>query len=47
MSEKTDFLYVNRPLVISHVGDCPPFFVRLFTKGWKILRYGRRLKDQG
>lgn len=47
MSEKCDFHYVNRALVISHVGDCPPFFVRLFTKGWKILRHGRRLQDQG
>lgn len=47
MSRECDFHYVNRPLVISHVGDCPPFFQRLFTKGWKILRYGRRLQDQG
>ncbi|OQC53352.1 MAG: hypothetical protein BWX54_02425 [Verrucomicrobia bacterium ADurb.Bin018] len=47
MSARCDFHYVNRALVISHVGDCPPFFVRLFTKGWKILRYGRRLQDQG
>lgn len=47
MSAKCDFHYVNRALVISHVGDCPPFFKRLFTKGWKILRHGRRLQDQG
>lgn len=47
MSAAGDFHYVNRALVISHVGDCPPFFRRLFTKGWKILRHGRRLQDQG
>lgn len=47
MSPLGDFHYVNRALVISHVGDCPPFFRRLFTKGWKILRHGRRLQDQG
>jgi len=47
MSAACDFRYVNRALVISHVGDCPPFFRRLFTKGWKILRHGRRLEDQG
>ena len=47
MSEETDFVYVNRPLVVSHVPDCPPFFKRLFTKGLKILLHGRRLEDQG
>ena len=47
MSEKCDFVYVNRALVVSHVGDCPPFFKRLFTKGIKILLHGRRLEDQG
>lgn len=47
MSAQCDFVYVNRALVISHVGDCPPFFTRLFTKGLKILRHGRRLEDQG
>jgi len=47
MSAVCDFQYVNHPLVISHVGDCPPFFNRLMTKGMKILRHGRRLQDQG
>ena len=47
MSAVTDFVYVNRALVISHVGDCPPFFQRALSKGWKILRHGRRLQDQG
>lgn len=47
MSAKCDFVYVNRALVVSHVGDCPPFFKRLFTKGVKILLHGRRLEDQG
>ena len=47
MSATCDFHYVNRALVISHVGDCPPFFQRMCSKGWKILRHGRRLEDQG
>ena len=47
MSAQCDFIYVNKPLVISHVGDCPPFMTRLFTKGLKILRHGRRLENQG
>ena len=47
MSQVTDFRYVNRALVVSHVPDCPPFFKRLFTKGLKILLHGRRLQDQG
>ena len=47
MSAVCDFVYVNRALVVSHVGDCPPFFKRLFTKGLKILLHGRRLEDQG
>lgn len=47
MSRVCDFHYVNRALVISHVGDCPPFFSRLWTKGLRILRHGRRLEDQG
>ena len=47
MAALTDVHYVNRPLVISHVPDCPPFFKRLFTKGLKILLHGRRLADQG
>ena len=47
MSRKCDFIYVNRALVKKHVGDCPPFWTRLVTKGWKILLHGRRLEDQG
>jgi glycosyltransferase involved in cell wall biosynthesis len=47
MSVECDFHYVNRALVITHVGDCPPFLRRLVTKGWNILRHGRRLQDQG
>ena len=47
MSERCNFRYVNRALVISHVADCPPFFRRLVSKGWKILWHGRRLQDQG
>ena len=47
MSATCDFVYVNKPLVISHVGDCPPFLNRLFTKGLKILRHGRRMENQG
>jgi glycosyltransferase involved in cell wall biosynthesis len=47
MSAECDFHYVNRALVIFYASDCPPFFQRLFTKGMKILRHGRRLQDQG
>lgn len=47
MALETDFVYVNRALVVSHVGDCPPFWKRLFSKGLKILLHGRRLQDQG
>ena len=47
MSKVTDFHYVNKALVVSHVPDCPPFFKRLVTKGMKILLHGRRLEDQG
>jgi glycosyltransferase involved in cell wall biosynthesis len=47
MSAVTDFHYVNKALVVSHVPDCPPFFKRLVTKGVKILLHGRRLEDQG
>ncbi len=47
MSAECDFHYVNRALVIFFASDCPPFFKRLFTKGIKILRHGRRLQDQG
>ncbi|MDR0993488.1 MAG: glycosyltransferase [Verrucomicrobiota bacterium] len=47
MSARHDFRYVNRPLVINYVEDCPPFFKRMFTKGIRILKHGRRLEDQG
>jgi len=41
-----DFFFVNQPLcVVATKTD--PFFRRLFTKGGKILRHGRRLQDQG
>jgi glycosyltransferase involved in cell wall biosynthesis len=33
--------YLNRVLVEKFVTE-PPFVKRLFTKGWKILRHGRR-----
>ena len=40
ISGKYDFHHVNRALVETYV-DEPPFLVRMFTKGWKILRGGR------
>lgn len=46
MSQKHDFVYINRALVRTYTSDCPPFFKRLFTKGLKILCHGRRLEDQ-
>ena len=41
ISRKYDFHYVNRVLVETFVEE-PPFVVRMFTKGWRILRHGRR-----
>ena len=41
ISRKYDFHYVNKVLVETFV-DEPPFLVRMFTKGWQILRHGRR-----
>jgi glycosyltransferase involved in cell wall biosynthesis len=41
ISRKYDFHYVNKVLVETYV-DEPPFVVRLFTKGWRILRHGRK-----
>ncbi|OQW95956.1 MAG: hypothetical protein BWK77_06630 [Verrucomicrobia bacterium A1] len=40
ISEKYDLHHVNRVLVEKYV-DEPPFLVRAFTKGWRVLRYGR------
>jgi glycosyltransferase involved in cell wall biosynthesis len=40
MSEKCDFAYLNRVLVDKFVSE-PPFLVRAFAKGMKILRHGR------
>ncbi len=40
ISRKHDFHHVNRVLVETYVEE-PPFLVRLFTKGWRILRQGR------
>ena len=41
ISRKYDFHYVNKVLVETFV-DEPPFVKRMFTKGWQILRHGRR-----
>lgn len=46
MAQKSDFLFVNRPLCVVYT-KADPFFKRLFTKGVKILLHGRRLADQG
>ena len=46
MAAGHEFLYVNRALCVVYT-KADPFFRRLFTKGWKILRHGRRLQDQG
>ena len=46
LAERHDFHFVNRALCVVYT-KADPFFRRLVTKGWKILRYGRRLKDQG
>lgn len=46
IAAKYDFHFVNRALCIVYT-KADPFFVRLFTKGLKILRHGRRLQDQG
>jgi glycosyltransferase involved in cell wall biosynthesis len=40
ISEKYDFHYLNEVLVEKY-GDETPFFIRLFTKGLRILRHGR------
>lgn len=40
MSAKHDFHYLNRVLVEKFVSE-PPFIVRAFSKGMKILRHGR------
>jgi glycosyltransferase involved in cell wall biosynthesis len=40
MSAKHDFHYLNKVLVEKFVQE-PPFFVRAFKKGIKILRHGR------
>ncbi len=45
MAAEHDFLFVNQALCVVYT-KADPFFKRLFTKGWKILRYGRRLQDQ-
>lgn len=41
VSENYDFHYVNKVLVETFVEE-PPFVARLFSKGWHILRNGRR-----
>lgn len=46
MAARHDFHYVNRALCVVYT-SAEPFFRRLVTKGWKILRHGRRLQDQG
>lgn len=40
ISEKYDIHYLNKVLVEKFVSE-PPFLIRAFTKGLKILRYGR------
>lgn len=40
ISEKYDIHYLNRVLVEKFVSE-PPFLVRAYTKGMKILRHGR------
>lgn len=46
MAARHDFHFVNRALCVVYT-KTDPFFRRLVTKGWKILRHGRRLQDQG
>lgn len=46
MAANHDFFFVDKALCIVYT-RADPFLRRLFTKGWKILRYGRRLQDQG
>ena len=46
IAARHDFFFVNRALCVVYT-RAEPFIRRLFTKGWKILRHGRRLQDQG
>ena len=46
MAAHHDFHFVNQALCVVYT-KADPFFRRLATKGWKILRHGRRLQDQG
>lgn len=46
MAMQHDFHFVNRALCIVYT-TADPFFRRLVTKGWQILRHGRQLRDQG
>ena len=41
ISDKHEIHYINRVLAETFV-DEPPFLARLFSKGWRILRHGRR-----
>ena len=40
ISQKYEFHYINQALVETYV-TVEPFLVRLFAKGWQILRHGR------
>ena len=46
IAARHDFHFVNQALCVVRT-QADPFWKRLFTKGWKILRHGRRLEDQG
>jgi glycosyltransferase involved in cell wall biosynthesis len=46
MARGHDFHYVNKALCIVYT-KADPFFCRMWSKGLKILRYGRKLEDQG
>jgi glycosyltransferase involved in cell wall biosynthesis len=42
ISAKYDFHFINKPLV-NYFIEIDPFFIRIFTKGWHILRHGRKM----
>ena len=46
MAAEHEFHFVDQPLCVVYT-KADPFILRLFRKGWKIVRYGRRLEDQG
>ena len=46
VAARHDFVFVNQALCVVYT-KTDPLVRRFFTKGWNILRHGRRLQDQG